>query len=164
VKIEQTDTGTLVITNRETFIRVLLIGCAMVIVFVWLAPVPRREAIGWSAICFLFGLALIAADERSRFVFDRGRGVLTWRTDNVFRHAEGEIALSTITALSLEHSFTSSGGRSNAKRLVVLTSKGPLPVTRSYSGIDRTQQPVGRAIQQFLSEFSPAASIPFITD
>lgn len=164
MRIEGTDTRKLVVTARETFIRVLLIGCVLVLVIVWLAPVPRKEAIAWSAICFLFGLAFIAADERSRFVFDRKTSVLTWRKDSAFRHTEGEIPLSAITALSLEQSFTSSGARSHARRLVILTTEGPLPVTRSYSGIDRTQEPVGRAIQQFLAEIAPGRSIPFITE
>ena len=164
MRIERTERGDLVVTNRETFIRVLLIACVAVIVLVWLAPVSLKQAIAWSVVALIFGIALLAADERSRFVFDRERSVLRWRKDTRFRHAEGEIPLSSITALSLERDFATSGQRGTARRLVLLTSEGPIPVTSAYSGMDRTQEPVGRAIQQFVIERLPGREIPFHTD
>jgi hypothetical protein len=163
VRIERTERGDLVVTNRETFIRVLLVGCIAVIVLVWLAPVRRKEAIAWSAIALIFGVALVAADERSRFVFDRERDVLTWRKDTAFRHVAGEIPFSAITALSLERDFAASGQRGNARRLVLLTREGPIPVTSAFSGMDRTQEPTGRAIQQFLIERRSGQDLPFHT-
>lgn len=164
LKIERTPNGDLVITNRETFIRTLLVGCIAVMVIVWLAPVPLKEAIAWSAIAGIFGVALVAADERSRFVFDRARGVLAWTRETAFRRAVGEIPLSSITGLSLERDFATAGQRGNARRLVVLTTQGPIPVTTSYSGMDRTAEPTGRAIQHFLAERLPEQSVPFVTD
>lgn len=163
MKLDRTEHGDLVVTNRETFIRVCLVGCLAGIVLVWLVPVSLEQAIAWSVVFLVFGLALVAADERSRFVFDRERGVLSWRKDTVFRHAAGEIQLSAITALSLERDFATSGRRGNARRLVVLTTQGPIPVTSAYSGTDGTQEPVGRAIQQFLIERAPGSEIPFHT-
>ena len=46
----------------------------------------------------------------------------------------------------------------------MLTSQGPIPVTTAFSGLDRTQEPVGRAIQQFLNERLAGQAIQFITD
>lgn len=164
MRIERTERGDLVVTNRETFLRVLLLACVAVIVLVWLTPVPLRQAIAWSAVCLIFGLALLAADEQSRFVFDSARGMLTWRKDTVFRHDAGETPFASITALSLERDFARSGQRGSARRLVVLTTEGPIPVTSAFSGLGRTQERVGRDIQQFLGERSPPRSIPFVTD
>lgn len=163
MKIERTTNGDLVITNRETFIHVLSIGCAAVLVLVWIAPVPLKQAIGWSVVALVLGLALVAADERSRFVFDHERGVLNWHRETRFQRNGGELPLTAITALSLQRDFTSSGQRSNARRLVVLTTQGPIPVTNAFSGFDRTQEPVGQAVQQFLNERASGQQIPFVT-
>jgi hypothetical protein len=70
------------------------------------------------------------------------------------------VPLSSITALSLQRDFATSGQRGNARRLVVITTQGPIPVTSAYSGLDKTQEPAGRAIQQFLTERQPGQSIP----
>jgi hypothetical protein len=111
----------------------------------------------------IFGIALVAADERSRFVFERQRSLITWRKDTPFRHDAGEIPFSSITALSLERDFARSGQRGSARRLVLLTTQGPIPVTSAYSGIDRTQERVGHAIREFLIERLPGREIPFQT-
>jgi hypothetical protein len=89
--------------------------------------------------------------------------VLTWRKDTAFRHVAGEIPFSAITALSLERDFAASGQRGNARRLVLLTREGPIPVTSAFSGMDRTQEPTGRAIQQFLIERRSGQDLPFHT-
>ena len=164
MKLARNAQGDLIITSRETFVRVVLVAFVVLFILVWLAPVPISRAIAWSAVFILFGLALLAADERSTFVFDAHRGMLTWRKETPFRRTAGEIPLTSITALSLERDFGRSGQRSNAKRLVVLTTAGPLPVTNAFSGFDRTQEPVGRNLQQFLNMQRSGEAIPFVTD
>ena len=164
MRLERASNGDLIVTNREMFVRVLLVAFIVLLVVLWLTPMPLAKRLGWSALFLVFGLALLAADERSTFVFDAKQGVLTWRKETRFRRVAGEIPLSSITALSMERHFTSSGQRGAAKRLVLLTTKGPLPVTQAFSGFDRTQEPIGRAVQQFLNGRQSGESIPFITD
>ena len=164
MKLERHANGNLVVTSRETFIRVLQVVFVVLFILVWLMPVPLTRAITWSIVFVIFGIALLAGDERSTFVFDAEHNVLTWCRETRFRRLTGEMPLASITALSLERDFASSGQRGNARRLVVLTTKGPLPVTNAYSGFDRTQEAIGRAVQQFLNARRSGESIPFVTD
>jgi hypothetical protein len=155
--------GHLLVTNVETFIRVLL-GLAMVgVVVAWTAPLPIRQAAGWTAVCSVFALALTAANERSTFAFDRQSLTLRWRRDTPFRHESGEVPFATITALSIERDFMKASRgprRGGAKRLVLLTTQGPIPFTTSFTGIGTAAEEVGQEVRRYLMESIPDREIP----
>ena len=147
--------GRLIVTNVEWFIRILLGLAAGGIVAAWLAPISMRSAWGWTALSAVFSLALSAANERSLFAFERHSRTLRWRRDTPFRHAAGDVPFAAITALSIEHDFRSaspSKGRGGARRLVLLTTEGPIPVTSAFTGIGSDAETVGREIQMYLKE------------
>jgi hypothetical protein len=145
--------GQLVVISGSAYTRVLIALAGVGVVLAWISRIPAREAVGWTAICLLFGAALVVVDERSMFIFDPRVRVLQWRRDTPFRHASGDVAFDAITALSIEHDFKSaapSRGRGGARRLVLLTSDGPIPLTTAFSGFGSGPETVGGQIQQFL--------------
>jgi hypothetical protein len=152
--------GNLIVTNSERLIRVLLAAFLVAILGVWMAHAPIKEAVGWTAVCAIFGLALLAANERASFVFDREAAVVRWRQDTVFRHDSGEIPFAAITGLSLERDFNRSR-RGGARRLVILTAGGATPVTTAFSGVGRSNEDVGLAVQSYLKELAPGKEVPF---
>jgi len=163
VKVSSRAAGHLVVTNVSALIRVLLALALLGIIAAWIAPDTRAQAFGWTAVCVVFGLALMAANERSTFDFDRQSFALRWRRDTPFRHASGEIPLDAITALSIERDFkyaTPSRGRGGARRLVLLTTSGPIPFTTSFTGIGSDVEDVGREVRQFLMDAHPGHEIP----
>jgi len=156
------NSGNLVVKNVETFIRALLVAVAVGAAAAWLAPIPRTQALGWTAICVVFGAALTAADERSTFIFDQRRAVVVWKQETPFRHEGGEIPFSSITGLSLERDFARGTRRGGARRLVLLTTSGPRPVTTAFTGIGTAAEQTARAIQSYLAEVDPAREIPLV--
>ena len=164
MKATRDSSGNLLVTSAETFVSVLLLLCVTGAIAIWFAPIRSSGAAGWTGVFAIFGLALLAANERSRFFFDRGRAVLIWRKDTPFRHESGEIDFAAITALSLERDFNSGGRRGGARRLVLHTKNGPLPVTTAYTGIGNAAQRVGESICAYLDEVAPIHERPFITD
>lgn len=155
--------GNLIVTNTERLILVLLAASVVGMVGVWVAHVPVKQAVGWTAVCAVFQLAFLAANERSSFVFDRGAAVVRWRQDTVFRHDAGEISFSAITGLSLERDFTRPSQRGNARRLVILTTSGPVPVTTAFTGMGGSNEEVGHVVQSYLNEIAPGRTVPFMT-
>ena len=112
--------GHLVVTDDSRLIRWLLALCVLGIPAAWIGAPTLERAVGWTAVCGVFGFALTVALERSVFDFDRESRTLRWRRDSPFRHAAGEISFETITALSLERDFrraSPSQGRGGARRL-----------------------------------------------
>ena len=127
--------GSLIVTNVEWLIRILLGLAVAGIVAAWLAPISIRSAWGWTAVSAFFILALSAANERSMFAFELHSLTLRWRRDTPFRHAAGDVPFSAITALSVEHDFRSASppkGRGGARRLVLLTTQGPIRFVGTY--------------------------------
>jgi hypothetical protein len=141
MKASRDESGNLIVTNVEMFVRGLLVVFGVGVVAAWLAPIPTRQSLGWSVVCAVFGLALLAANERSTFVFDRRSALLRWRKDTPFRHLAGEMPFAAITALSIERDFKSaapSPGRGGARRLVLLTTSGPIPIEH-FRDFERVQ-------------------------
>jgi hypothetical protein len=168
MKASQDDSGNLIVTNVLTLVRALLGVFGVGVVVAWIAPIPSRQSLGWSAVCVVFVLALLAADERSTFVFDRRAGILRWRQDTPFRHLSGEVPFASITALSVERDFrfrgaTPSQGRGGARRLVLLTTSGVIPFTTAYTGIGSDAEDVGGIVQQYLADVAPGREIPLRT-
>ena len=153
--------GNLIVTNSERLTRVLLAGFVVAMLGIWIAHVPVRQAVGWTAVCAIFGLALLAANERASFVFDRETAVVRWRQDTAFRHDSGEIPFAAITGLSLERDFTRYSQRGSARRLVILTAGGAIPVTTAFSGLGRSNEDVGLMVQSYLNEIAPGRPVPF---
>jgi hypothetical protein len=155
--------GHLVVTSVETMIGVLL-GLAVVgMAAVWIAPTTIARALGWTAIAGVFGLALAAAYERSTFDFDRGSLALRWRRDTPFRHASGVVPFGAITGLSIERDFKSASpamGRGGARRLVLLTTEGPIPFTTTFTGLGSGAEDVGQEVRRYLMECVPDRDVP----
>jgi hypothetical protein len=166
MKVSKDESGNLIVTNVETFVRALLGAFGVGIVAAWVAPIPTRQTLGWSVVCGVFVVALLVANERSTFVFDRGAGILRWSQDTPFRHLSGEVPFASITALSIERDFRfrsgarSSQGRGGARRLVLLTTSGVIPFTAAYTGVGSDAQDVGREVQKYLGEVAPGPEIP----
>lgn len=154
--------GKLVVTNLEVFLMVLCVGFTAVGVGVWLSSLALRGKLGWSVLCLIFALATLSAVERSRFVFDRATRRLTWERRTPLRRSTGVVPFAQITGLSLERDFAPSGQRGNARRLVVHTTEGPLPVTRAFTGIGNAAEDAGIAIQRYLNASDPSREIPFV--
>jgi hypothetical protein len=168
MKASKDESGNLMVTNVERFVRALLGAFGVGLIAAWIAPIPTRQSLGWSAVCVVFGLALLAANERSTFVFDRGARILRWSQDTPFRHLSGEVPFASITALSVERDFrfrgaTPSQGRGGARRLVLLTTSGVIPFTSAYTGIGSDAEKVGRAVHQYLADGAPGREIPLRT-
>ena len=168
MKATQDDSGNLIVTNALMFVRALLGAFAVGFVAAWIVPIPTRQSLGWSAVCVVFVLALLAADERSTFVFDRRAGILRWTQDTPFRHQAGEVPFTAITALSVERDFrfrggTPTQGRGGARRLVLLTTAGVIPFTTAYTGIGSDAEDVGRIVQQYLGDVPLGREIPLRT-
>lgn len=153
--------GNLVITNVERFLALLLVLCITGAVAVWFTPVAFRTAAGWTALLATFALALTAALERSSFVFDGTRGVLTWRKTTPFRRDAGEVTLDDVTGLSLERDHSATH-QSSARRLVIHTRKGPIPVTTAFTGLGQNAERVGEMVRSYLAELSPPRTMPFV--
>jgi hypothetical protein len=143
----------------------LLVGLAVIgMAAVWIAPITIGRALGWTAIGGVFALALAAAYERSTFDFDRGSLTLRWRRDTPFRHASGVVQFGAITGLSIERDFKSANpamGRGGARRLVLLTTDGPIPFTTAFTGLGSSAEDVGREIRSYLKECVPDRDVPF---
>lgn len=143
--------GTLTVTNVESFIRLLRAFFIAVMLGIWLAPIEADQKIAWSLVCGLFVLALTAVDERSLFVFDTHAAMLRWRKDTPFRHLSGTVPYSAITGLSLERDFSRQGKRGTARRLVILTTNGPIPMTTAFTGVGGAAEETGRALQEYFA-------------
>jgi hypothetical protein len=155
--------GQLVVTGVSVYTRILAALAVVGIPLAWISPIPGKQAVGWTAICLIFGAALVVADERVTFIFDPREQRLRWRRDTPFRHAAGEVAFAAITSLSMERDFKAaapSQGRGGAKRLVLLTSDGPIPLTTAYTGVGSGAETVGRQIQEFLRDAGTGPAIP----
>ncbi len=163
MKAERDACGNLVVTNIEVLIRILLALFVVGPIAAWLAPIPATAAAGWTALCCVFGLALFASDERATFVFDRSRALVSWRRDRAFRHDSGEIPFASISALALERDFARWSQLGGARRLVLLTSAGPVPVTSAFTGIGEDAETIGRLIQSCLRETPPGRAVQFKT-
>jgi hypothetical protein len=115
MKAWQDNSGNLIVINVLMFVRALLVAFGVGMVAAWIAPIPSRQSLGWSAVCVLFVLALLTADERSTFVFERRTGILRWRQDTPFRHEAGEVPFAAITGLSVERDFRFRGASSESR-------------------------------------------------
>ena len=187
MKATRDPSGNLVITNVEAFLAVLLLLCVTGAVAVWFAPVPTRTAVGWTALLGLFALALLSAQERSRFVFDRARGVLTWRTADETRiagfqdgfswlsrpdlvsiaavqgHAIGagfQLALACDLRIAAEGTVFAMA--ETGLGIVIHTQAGPVPITTAYTGVGDAAEQVGEAVRAYLAEIFPSRDLPFI--
>jgi hypothetical protein len=163
MRVSRDASGTLTITNIELFVRVVRAGIVTVMLAVWFAPIPPLQRAAWALIAGVFALALTAADERAVFVFDSHDGVLRWRRDTPFRHESGTVPFGAITALSLERDFSRPGVRGNAKRLVIHTAKGPIPVTNAFTGVGRAAEQSGRMLQEYLTAAQPQRPVELIS-
>ena len=163
MRVSRDAAGTLTITNVELFLRVVRAGMVTAMLAVWFAPIPPLQRAAWAFVTGLFALALTAADERAVFVFDSHDGVLRWRKDTPFRHESGTVPFSAITGLSLERDFARNGSRGNARRLVIHTAKGPLPVTNAFTGIGSAAEDAGRVLQQYLTAAQPQRPVELIS-
>lgn len=161
MRVERDTSGRLVVTNIETFLAVLLVLNIAGAIAVWFAPIDARTAAGWTATFGVFALALTAAQERSSFVFDGARGLLIWRKRTPFRNEGGELTLDDVTGLSLE-SDHSVGQHGTARRLVILTRKGPIPVTTAFTGVGRGAEQAGELVRSYLAEQSPPRQMTFV--
>ena len=152
--------GNLVVTNVETFLGLLFVGCTGAAVGVWFAPVPTRAAAGWTALLALFSLALLSSFERSSFVFDGARGILNWRKVTPFSRRAGEVPFQSITGLSLEQDRDAS--HRGSRRLVIHTTKGPLSVTTAFTGVGTAAEQVGETVRSYLASSTPRQELQFI--
>jgi len=163
MRVSRDAAGTLTITNVELFLRVARAGMVTAMLAVWFAPIPPLKRAAWALVTGLFALAITAADERAVFVFDSHDGVLRWRKDTPFRHASGTVPFSAITGLSLERDFSQNGARGNARRLVIHTTNGPLPVTNAFTGVGSAAEDAGRALQEYLTAAQPQRPVELIS-
>ncbi|HEX8944233.1 MAG TPA: hypothetical protein VF785_13930 [Gemmatimonadaceae bacterium] len=164
MKVSRDASDHLIVTSVETLIRILLGLAVLGIAVVWTSRATITQALGWTAVCAVFGLALTAANERSTFDFDRASLTLRWRQDTPFRHVSGEIPFSAITGLSIERDFKSASparGRGGARRLVLLTAQGPIPFTTAFTGLGSNAADVGEEVRRYLTEALPGREIPF---
>jgi hypothetical protein len=112
MKAWQDDSGNLIVINVLMFVRALLVAFGVGMVAAWIAPIPSRQSLGWSAVCVVFVLALLTADERSTFVFERRTGILRWRQDTPFRHDRDHRTLSR-ARFPLPRCFERESGRAD---------------------------------------------------
>ena len=163
MRVSRDASGTLTITNVETSVRVVRAGFVTLMLAVWFAPIAPSQRAAWALVLGLFALALTAADERSLFVFDSHAGVLRWRKDTPFRHSAGTVPFSAITGLSLERDFARGVQRGGARRLVILTAKGPLPVTSAFTGVGRGAEETGQRLREYLTAAQPQRTVELIS-
>lgn len=145
--------GNLIVSHRSRFIRVLIIASAAAALRPLVGPMPVKTAVAWVAVCLVFWVALLAADEQTRFMFDAHARVVRWSRRTRFRGESGEVPFAAITALSIERDFVASApsrGRGGARRLVLVTSGAAIPFTTAFSGIGDDVETVARDVQQFL--------------
>lgn len=162
MRVSRDASGTLTITNVEVFVRVLRAVFVTGMLAVWFAPIDPGQRAMWAGVAGLFALALTAADERSLFVFDSHDAVLRWRKDTPFRHVAGTVPFSAITGLSLERDFRSNGRRGNARRLVIHTTSGPLPVTTAFTGLGSAAEDAARELQRYFAAAQPQRALELI--
>jgi hypothetical protein len=158
--------GSLVVTDVPTFVRALLVLAIGGFIAALLAPIPAARRVEWAAVCAIFAIALAVANERSTFLFDRRDKVVRWRRDSVVRHSAGEIPFANLTALSVERGFrsaTPSRGRGGGRRLVLLTSDGPLPFSNAFTGWGDAAERTGREIQRFFKDADAGIDLPLRT-
>ena len=143
--------GSLRIYHFESFLLVLVIALVVIAIGIWFTPATPKQSAIWDAVLLVFSLAALAGVERSEFVFDRKTQSLSWRKKTPFRQESGTIPFGAIKSIVLQRDFTSSGRPGNARRLVILTTGGPVPVTNAYSGFTRAAERVGAEISDYLS-------------
>lgn len=121
---------------------------------------PARPALGWTTVCVVFGSAFAMAYERSTFEFDASTSTLRWSRRGWFRTASGSVAFAQITDVFAERSFrsvTQSLGRGGARRLVILTSDGPIPVTTGYT--QGNFEAVAEQVREFLTRSEQTSAL-----
>jgi len=154
VATEQPD-GSLRVYHFESFLLVLAGALLVIAVGIWFTPATPQQSAIWDTILLLFSLAALAGVERSEFVFDKQTQSLSWRKKTPFRQESGTIPFSAIKSLVLERDFTRAGRPGNARRLVILTASGPVPVTNAYSGLTAAAEQVGTEVSAYLSAGAP---------
>jgi len=117
---------------------------------IWLSPATAGQCAGWDAVLGLFALASTAGVERSEFRFDQSTKTVSWSRRTVFRRLTGTFRFGDVTGIGFERSWTSSRP-SNARRLIIFTTRGPVPLTNAYSGILGAANAVGAEISSYLS-------------
>lgn len=147
--------GTLTITSAERWLPVVAVLLLVGAVGVWLGFGPPEHTLAWSIGFFVAALVCVAGFERSAFVFDRERRELVWRRWTPVHRAEGRVPFGEITSVSLEQAFDTQGVRSNARRIVVHTTHGVIPVTTGYSAGLAGHLAVANRIADALEAASP---------
>jgi len=147
--------GSLRVYHFESFLLVLAGALVVIAIGIWFTPATPQQSAIWDAILVVFALAALAGVERSEFVFDKKAQTLSWRKKTPYRQESGTIPFSAITSLVLERDFTRAGRPGNARRLVILTTGGPVPVTNAFSGLTAAAERVGAEVSAYLSAGAP---------
>lgn len=150
-KIERTD-AQLVVSESPYPLRGLLLvaGAGLfigVVAAFWDAPLERGKLIGWtlgSLTCFVGA----AATERSRFVFDLKRRVLTWERRKLVRALSGRVAFTDVTDVILETRGDTEG---TTYRALLVTKIGTVPLSNSFSGNRDKQAELAETILETLT-------------
>jgi len=147
--------GSLRVYHFESFLLVLAIALTVIAIGLWFTPATPQQSAIWDVVLLLFSLAALAGVERSEFIFDKKTQSLSWRKKTPFRQESGTIPFTAITSIVMERDFTRSGRPGNARRLVILTTGGPIPVTNAYSGLTAAAERMGEEISAYLSAGAP---------
>lgn len=124
--------GNLVVSHSENWLFAVVIALCVLAIAAWFGNQTLASAIGWTVGLLAGATLLYSGCERSVFTFDRSDDTLVWRRVKPFSRAEGRITFADITGLSLQQDFGDHGQRTVARRVVIHTVAGIVPVTTSF--------------------------------
>lgn len=152
MKAELGTDGTLRVSNFETLLFVLAVVLIIVAIAIWFTPLTSKQSALWDGVLMLFAAGASAGVEHSEFLFDRRAQTMSWHKRTLYRKEGGTIPLVAIKSVGTERGVGSGSRPSNALRLMIDTTGGPVPVTNAYSGLTEPAFRVGQQIVAFLSE------------
>lgn len=157
MKTDTDSSGNLVVSNYETWLLAAVIVLCAGAVAAWFGSESLAGTIGWSVGLLAVAALLYSGCERSVFLFDVANGALIWSRVKPFSRASGRVGFADITGLSLQQDFGDHGQRTRARRVVIHTTSGIVPITTSFEMSRTKGEEVATRIIDALHQSRPQA-------
>ncbi len=158
MRMQQRPDGVLLVVSTTYFMGAVGLVVAAFSVLPWLAAGPKAAAA--TAILLLVALVFIGKAERSSFAVDPHTGSVTWERRTLFRSQKKEVAFGSIGSIYLENGRDNFNRRTDAYRIVLQTSQGPVLLTQAYGGDHDAQRAAAEAISVLIGSVQTGRRVP----
>jgi hypothetical protein len=155
MKADTDSSGNLVVSHSESWLLGIAIVLAAGSVAPWFGSETLVRTVGWSVGLLAIATLLYSGCERSVFVFDVTNAAVVWRRVKPFSRAIGRVAFADITGLSLQQDFGDHGQRTVARRVVIHTNAGIIPITTSFEMSRKKGEQIATRIIDALHQSRP---------